>query len=177
MCVSACVQGQWVGVLGREGVSVELLSQTSCGVTDFLENTKSPFCCCCSPPHLSQSEQKPPVRSWITAASKTIIIFILSTNLQNVNKENLKCVKFTPSLLFSTKRLRGEENSSSQCLLGKKQWWGGAVVSEGHEGMANRGDYTVSQSVSATNNLQLVCCLTQSDNATTHQLTLPADRW
>jgi len=64
--------------------------------------------------------------------------------------------------------------SSSQCLLGKKNEKG-AVVSEGHEGMAKRRDYTVSQSVSGTNNLQLVCCLTQTDSATTHQFTLPAD--
>lgn len=75
----------------------------------------------------------------------------------------------------STEWLSGEEESSSQCLLGKNndgRGRGGAVVSEGHEGMASRGDYTVSQSASATNDLQLVRCLTQSDNATTHQLRL-----
>lgn len=72
---------------------------------------------------------------------------------------------------------KGNETSSSQCLLGKnnkKGERGGAAVSEGHEGTANRRLHSqpVSRSVSGTNNLQL--CLTQTDNATTHQSTLPA---
>lgn len=146
MCARRSLNG--VGQSGR-------LSEAS--LTDFMwdlqtfENAKSPFCCRCSPPCSSQSEWRSQVRSWSTAASKKKKIkwkYVFRIWTWTCQIHNFTCD-------FPPKDWKVSETSSSQCLLGNNNKKG-AVVSEGHEGMADRRDYTVSQSVAGTNNLQLV---------------------
>lgn len=154
VCASVCVRKEVIEwVLGRAGVSVKLLWRTSRGVTDFWKH-QEPFLL----PLLSSTFQ--PIKAKIT--SEVMVGLPLT------------CVKtFRLHLWFPRKHWNVKETSSSQCLLGKNNKKE-AVVSEGHEGMANRGDYTVGQSVRVRRK-QPAACLTWADNATTHQITLPAD--
>ena len=116
----------------------------------------------------SQSKRRSQVRSWSTSASKR----------KKIIRKNMFRVQTWQILHFviSTEApKKGNEASSSQCLLGKNNKGGGGLLWV--KGMKVRltGDYTVSQSVGACRT-QTTCSFVWHNwqNATTHQFTLPA---
>lgn len=69
-----------------------------------------------------------------------------------------------------------ENASSSQCPLGKSDKKGTSRVKGMKVWLKGEITHSRSQSARVRNNLKLVCCLTRTDNATTHQCKLPAEQ-
>lgn len=165
VCVSVCVRKEVIEwVLGREGVSVKLLTCLSCVELQTLEIAKSPFCCRCSPPCFSQSKWRSQVRSK-KKKKNTKRKCVVSKIWTVLNVSNLQL-----HLWFPLKHWKVSETSSSQCLLGKsnKKKGGGGAVVQWVKGMKVWLTGEIKQSVSPCR-AQTTCSL----SAVWHKLTTP----
>lgn len=157
VCVFVCVQrGQWMVVRQsrrlREGESVSFHVE----LQTFRKKPRALFCRRYSPPRFSQSQRESQA---------------MTRSNQEEELSNRKCIKFPPSLLIPAAdwKVQARRQLPSACWVETVKR--GPCVSEGWEDMAERRDYTVSQTV-GVRHTHPAARLTQINKATTQQFPL-----